>query len=320
MDEEYIDDEIFSSNENSINSYSSANALMNVDWNKDHENILVEWADKAMCYRWLHARSRAKFSRANTLFTIPVIIMSTVTGTANFAIDKFNDDSKLIASMIIGTINIFAGILTTIQQFLKISELNEAHRAASIAWDKFYRNIKIELAKSPNERLSVLQMLKHYKEEFDRLMETSPSIPDPIIESFKNTFSDGLNKMRGKLPDNLSTKQNNYLQLKKPEICDTIESTANIVYKEPLKKITQKPTENAIILAKKSLIENKNNIKIKNIITTFKKEKDRFPTSNEISDELDDYKIDIQEIENFLNEYVKNKTYEINNVMDDYYV
>ena len=88
-----------------------------------------------------------------------------------------------------------------------------------------------------------------------------------------------------------------------------------ILYK--LKENLQKPTKKQ---PKKSLIENKNNIKIKNIITTFKKEKDRFPTSNEISDELDDYKIDIQEIENFLNEYVKNKTYEINNVMDEYYV
>ena len=21
-------------------------------WTKDHENILIDWADKAMCYRW----------------------------------------------------------------------------------------------------------------------------------------------------------------------------------------------------------------------------------------------------------------------------
>ena len=26
----------------------------------DHENILVEWADKAMCYKWLHAKSNIK--------------------------------------------------------------------------------------------------------------------------------------------------------------------------------------------------------------------------------------------------------------------
>ena len=42
----------------------------------EHENILVEWADKAICYRWLHARSHMHYSTANTWFTIP--IMSTV--------------------------------------------------------------------------------------------------------------------------------------------------------------------------------------------------------------------------------------------------
>ena len=30
-----------------------------VDWTSDHEDILVEWADKAMCFRWLHSRAHA---------------------------------------------------------------------------------------------------------------------------------------------------------------------------------------------------------------------------------------------------------------------
>ena len=44
--------------------------------------------------------------------------------------------------MVIGSINIFAGI-TTIQQFLKIGELNEAHRAAYIAWINFIEILKL---------------------------------------------------------------------------------------------------------------------------------------------------------------------------------
>ena len=72
----------------------------------------------------------------------------------------------------VGGFNILAGIITTIQQFLKITQLNEAHRVSSIAWDKFYRNIKIELAKHPNERMDVVHMIKICKEEFDRLIET----------------------------------------------------------------------------------------------------------------------------------------------------
>ena len=60
----------------------------NAEWKLDHEKILVEWADKAMCYRWLHSRSNAMYSTLNAWYTIPVIIISTLTGTANFAQDR----------------------------------------------------------------------------------------------------------------------------------------------------------------------------------------------------------------------------------------
>ena len=93
----------------------------NAVWTEHHENILVEWADKATCYRWLHAKSHIDYSKANTWFTIPVIVMSTLTGTANFAQDRFPDSVKPVFSSIVGSVNIFAGILTTIQQFLKIT-------------------------------------------------------------------------------------------------------------------------------------------------------------------------------------------------------
>ena len=94
-----------------------------------------------------------------------------------------------MTTMIIGSVNIAVGIITTIQQYLKISELNEVpHRVSAIAWDKYARNIRIELSKSPDERPSAGLFLKYNREEFDRLMETSPSIPESIIKEFKKIY------------------------------------------------------------------------------------------------------------------------------------
>ena len=137
------------------------------------------------------------------------IILSTLTGTANFAQDRIPVDFRPYFVMAIGSLNIIAGIISTIQQFLKINELNEAHRVSAISWDKFYRNIKVEIAKSPSERLDVNHMLKICKEEFDRLMETSPTINNDIIKKFNITFK-----------DNPAFKE-----VKKPEICDELIST-----------------------------------------------------------------------------------------------
>ena len=159
--------------------------ISNVSWTPSHEDILIDWADKAKCYKWMHDRSHKKYKCMNTWFTIPVIIMSTATGTANFAQYRLHDgDAKLYAPVALGIVNIFTGVITTIQQFLKVNELNESHRVSSIGWDKFYRNIKVEISKHPDEREHVSILIKTCKEEFDRLLETSPDIDDDIVDEF----------------------------------------------------------------------------------------------------------------------------------------
>ena len=197
----------------------------NIKWTPEHETILVEWADKAMCYRWLHSKSNAMYSSLNAWYTIPVIVISTLTGTANFAQERVPIDFQHYFAMIVGGFNILAGIITTIQQFLKITQLNESHRVSSIAWDKFYRNIKIEVSKHPDERLPVEQMIKMCKEEFDRLMETSPIIPDKIVQRFKNNFS----KIEKTNDDDDHDDDSN--KIITPEICDVLISTEK--YRNP---------------------------------------------------------------------------------------
>ena len=172
-----------------------------MEWKDEHEIILVDWADKAQCYRWMHRRAHEQYSRKNMWFTIPVIILSTVTGTANFAQERVSEDYRSMAVMVIGGLNIFAGVLTTIQQFLKITEINEAHRVASVAWDKFHRNIRVELTKNPAQRTPAGQMLKVCKEEFDRLMETCPAVSDKVANEFVATFKDSPDYKRVILPD-----------------------------------------------------------------------------------------------------------------------
>jgi len=269
-----------------------------IDWAEDHVNILVEWADKALCYRWLHSKAHNGYSSSNAWYTIPVIIMSTLAGTANFAQDKFPESIRQYATMGIGAINLFSGILTTIQQYLKISELNEAHRVATIAWDKFYRNTKVELAKSPNERIPVVQMIKHCKEEFDRLMETSPPIAEDIIKEFMKTFSTTVDAVSG---IEMTKKHNDFVNLKKPEICDALESTRMSVF-SPQKNTAEKRssiTGHDLKVAIKNMDLKHKQKKINSVIVKFNKEKHRDPLVEEIMSELDN-KIELEIVQSFL--------------------
>jgi hypothetical protein len=208
---------------------------VSVAWSPTNEKIAVEWCDIAQCYKWLHYRSHQKYATHQMWFTIPAIILSTISGTASFAQASLPVSMQVYAPMVIGSVNIFIGILTTIQQYLKISEYNESHRISAISWDKFARNIKIELAKHPDDRSEDAgHFLKTNREEFDRLMETSPSIPPKIIDEFIETFSgDSVYCMpscfRKKTPTEkqkkIAEKQKQALRfeaLKKPDICNII--------------------------------------------------------------------------------------------------
>ena len=200
--------------DNSDNSSSTGSTTKPVEWSPENEVIMVEWCDVAQCYKWLNSRSHEKYSNLNAWFTIPAIVLSTISGTASFAQTSLPDAYQVYSPMAIGAINIFIGILTTVQQYLKIAELNEAHRVSSISWDKFSRNIRIELAKKPEERMDAGHFLKLCRQEFDRLMETSPIIHDDIIKEFKRKFE-------GK-PGTVERER--FEQLKKPDICDIIVS------------------------------------------------------------------------------------------------
>ena len=49
-------------------------------WKAEEEIIIQQWADKAQCYQWMHARCREIYQPKNAWYTIPVIIISTITG------------------------------------------------------------------------------------------------------------------------------------------------------------------------------------------------------------------------------------------------
>jgi hypothetical protein len=253
----------------------SSSSKRKTEWTPDHETILVEWADKAMCYRWLHTRANAMYNTLNAFYTVPVIIISTLTGTANFAQDRVPSNYQGLFVMIVGAFNILAGIISTIQQFLKITQLNESHRVSSIAWDKFYRNIKIELAKHPVERMTAVQMIKMSKEEYDRLMETSPNIPAEIVAMFKSSFQNS----------------ENYKDIVKPEICDVLVSTEktkntwhtpenlSIHIKEEIEEIEE-------LVNKEKLIKEANLKIVKEFKTLFYRFNNREATDSEIIDNL----------------------------------
>ena len=164
----------------------SSRDLSKKNWKKSDEHLLEEWSDHGKTYRWMHEQGRLKYARRNATFQIPVIILSTITGAANFAQDRVPIDFQGHYSLIVGFLNIIAGVIATIQTFLKVSELLEGHRVASMSWGKYYHNVKTELQKDPEDRENVVDFMKYAKLEYEKLVEQSPPIPPEIIGVLKD--------------------------------------------------------------------------------------------------------------------------------------
>lgn len=181
-------------------------------WTNECEQLLASWSEKASCYRWLHGRSEKKYRSRYYAFSIPVIILSTLTGAANVGMDSFVPaETKSLVSAIVGGVNIFAGILGTLQNFLKVAETMEAHRLSGVSWSKLGRNISIELALDDKRRTPAHDFLKICRAEYDRLIEQSPVIDDDIISSFRKKFK--------------------IYKVSKPSICNGLDECN--IYKDP---------------------------------------------------------------------------------------
>ena len=165
-------------------------------WNDSEVDLLKRWGEVSSSYRFLHDRAFRIFQLRNYCFTIPVIVLSTISGTASFSISSFPLDYQVYVPMVIGGINICVGIVQTIAQFLRISELAESHRVASTAYGKFSRNIATELSLPPHNRTyNGIDFVQMCRAEMDRLLEQSPIIPMNLLSDFdKNPIFQNITK------------------------------------------------------------------------------------------------------------------------------
>ena len=186
------------------------------DWSPEIEDLLSEWGEIALCYQYLHNFSQRKYKRKYHHFQIPIIVLSTLTGTANFATDSYVPEHLQQGfSAIVGSLNIFCGILGTLLSFLRYSEIYEGHRISALSWSKLGRAIEIELSLQDQKRKNCRDFLKVCRSEYDNLLESSPNIDLDIIGMFNKKFD---------------TK---YPNVRKPIICNGLKEIKPYIQPKP---------------------------------------------------------------------------------------
>ena len=159
-----------------------------ITWNATLETLIAEEGEKCCGNAWLHAESEKHFSRHANVIAIPVIVLSTLAGSANMASSTlFNNPA--VSSVAIGALSIVTGIISTIGSYFAWAKRAETHRICAIQYAKLARYLTIEMSLPASERLKAADLLKITREQIERLLEISPAVPDSIILAYRNKFA-----------------------------------------------------------------------------------------------------------------------------------
>ena len=223
------------------------------EWSPEIEDLLSEWGEVAMCYQYLHNYSQRKYRAKYHNLQIPIIVLSTLTGTANFATDSYVPEHLQHGfSAGVGTLNIACGVLGTLLAFLKYAEIYEGHRISALSWSKLGRAIEIELSLQDKKRKPCRDFLKVCRSEYDNLLESSPNIDLDIINMFNKKF------------------EGKYKDVKRPIICNGLKAIKPFTGDKGLKETKSKEDEEdeeSPVIKEKITIQNNESGDVENLIS-----------------------------------------------------
>lgn len=154
-------------------------------WTPEQQRLLINWAEKATGYAWLHNRSVNYFKNRNLYIAIPASFFGYIAGATSFI---SSGDSSIYLSTVIGVCGILAGLLTNFQEIFTFKELGEQHRISALRFLSFFRDISCELSIHPDHRTDPIEYITMKRMELDKLLEQSPMPPQSIIDEFNIKF------------------------------------------------------------------------------------------------------------------------------------
>ena len=215
-------------------------------WSEEQEKLLKKWADYAASYRWLHDRTQIKYSSYNNLITIPVIVLSSISGTASIGISGLassDPNDVKYGQIAIGIVTLFTGVLSTLGSHFRFAQKSENHRLAAVAWKKFNRNIIDELSQKKNVKIRS-EFIESCHQDLDKLIQQFPEIPDDVMDSFEKEFE---KQIVSEMTINIKNKKKILRDELLPELDIRMNGLVSKTFKEYEEKIKSKLEINKIV-------------------------------------------------------------------------
>jgi len=144
-------------------------------WTPKMEELLQDWRKRAYAAQTAYYDVAEQFRRWNYRLGIPVVIVSSLVGTAVFA-----DVGKSSWKWVVGLVSILAAILASLQTFLKFGENATLHGAAADWFAAIRRDIDEVLALPPEMRGKPKSCLDSIRQEMNKAGQKSPELSERL--------------------------------------------------------------------------------------------------------------------------------------------
>ena len=161
-----------------------------IHWSEPLEQLVASEGEKCRGLAWINQQAEAYYAKRSNAIAIPVIILSTLAGTASVGSSSLFGGETTISSVVIGLVSIGVGILNTISSYFSFARKAESHRIAFLQYSKLFSIIRVEMSLPRFERQQPDQILKQIRDGMERLAETTPSPPPAILADFNAHFKD----------------------------------------------------------------------------------------------------------------------------------
>jgi hypothetical protein len=161
-----------------------------IHWSAPLEELVASEGEKCRGLAWINQKAETYYAHRANAIAIPVIVLSTLAGTASVGSSSLFQGDTQISSVVIGLVSIGVGILNTISSYFAWSRKAESHRIAYLQYSKLFSIIRVEMSLPRGERQEAEVLLKQIRDGMERLAETTPSPPPSILEEFNRHFKD----------------------------------------------------------------------------------------------------------------------------------
>lgn len=151
-----------------------------------HENkleVLRNLGNRAKTKRTLHVKASAYYEKWNSIIEMSVIILATIAGLTSFS--TVSIEQNLIVQLGVGIINFIITIFGSIQRYYTMSEKQFLHHYMSVQFSSLSKTVNIEIMILENKPDQVDDFLRKITDEYNKLTETAPMVPENIIKAYE---------------------------------------------------------------------------------------------------------------------------------------